>query len=139
MLQAVGEQSRVAERLKSALNVHLSVSYQAAARLNLLYDNNFRTPWLAAKLLSKDKALAQRVAATLVRHLVTNRPAHRTSVETHVFSQEHLWQNLEDFSKAEPPVLLPQDHGNHERLFTFLAPRNPSDRSLTAGVGLCTV
>ena len=123
VLEVVGEQNLVPERLLEALDFHRSVSDQAAAHLNLLYDNNFRTPWMAAKLLSKDKALARSTAASLVRHLVTTRPANRTSFENHLFSVEHLWQNLEDFSKAEPPVLLWQGHGKYEGLFKFLAPR----------------
>jgi hypothetical protein len=123
VLQVVGEQDLVADRLQQALDFHRSVSDQSAAHLNLLCDNNFRTPWLAAKLLSKDKALAQSAAASLVRHLVTTRPANRTSFENHLFSQEHLWQNLVDFSKAEPPVLLWKGHGKYRSLFKFLAPR----------------
>ena len=123
VLQVVGEQNLVAERLQEALDFHRSVSDQSAAHLNLLSDNTFRTPWLAAKLLSKDKALAQASAVSLVRHLVTTRPANRTSFENHMFSQEHLWQNLEDFSKAEPPVLLWKGNGKYESLFKFLAPR----------------
>ena len=43
VLQVVGEQDLVAERLESACH--------AAAHLNLLLDNSFRTPWMAAKLL----------------------------------------------------------------------------------------
>ena len=123
MLQVVGEQDLVAERLQEALDFHRSVSDQSAAHLNLLYDNTFRTPWLAAKLLSKDKAQAQAATVSLVRHLVTTRLANRTSFENHLFSQEHLWQNLEDFSKAEPSVLLWKGHGKYECLFKFLAAR----------------
>ena len=51
LLQVVGEQDLVAERLESALAFHRSVSDHAAAHLNLLLDSTFRTPWLAAKLL----------------------------------------------------------------------------------------
>jgi hypothetical protein len=54
---------------------------------------------------------------------MTTRPANRTSFENHLFSQEHLWQNLVDFSKAEPPVLLWKGHGKYRSLFKFLAPR----------------
>ena len=35
--------------------------------------------------------------------------------------QEILWQNLEDFSNAEPPVLLWRGQGKYDRLFKFLA------------------
>ena len=48
VLQVVGEQDLVAERLESALAFHRSVSDHAAAHLNLLLDNTFRTPWLVA-------------------------------------------------------------------------------------------
>ena len=54
VLQVVGEQSLVDEHLGSALDFHRSVTDQAAAHLNLLAENTFRTPWLAAKILSKD-------------------------------------------------------------------------------------
>jgi hypothetical protein len=123
VLQVVGEEDLVSEWLQQALDFHRSVSDQAAAHLNLLFENTYRTPWLAAKLLSKDKVLAQTAAASLVRHLVTTRPANRTSFENHVFSQESLWQNLVDFSQEDPPVLLWTGHGKYERLFRFLAPR----------------
>ena len=79
VLQVMGEERLVGEKLQVALDVHLLVSNQAAAHLHLLFDNTYRTPWLAAKLLSKDKDLAQNSAALLVKHLVTTRPAHITS------------------------------------------------------------
>ena len=72
-LQVVGEQDLVAEKLESALAFHRSVSDNAAAHLNLLLENTFRTPWLAAKLLSTNKDLAQDAAKALVRHLFDNR------------------------------------------------------------------
>ena len=50
VLQVVGEENVVAERLQVALDCHMSVSDQAVAHLNLLRDSTFRTPWLAAKL-----------------------------------------------------------------------------------------
>ena len=109
-------------KLQEALDVHRLVSDQAAAHLNLLSDNTYMTPWLAAKLLSKDKDLAQNSAALLVKHLATTRPANRTSFEKHLFTQEELWKNLEDFSKANPPVLLWQWHGKYLHLLKFLAP-----------------
>ena len=123
VLQVVGEQDLVAERLESALAFHRSVSDHAAAHLNLLLDNTFRTPWLAAKLLSTNKDLAQDAAKSLVRHLVTTRPGNRTSFESHLLSQEELWQNLQEFARADPPVLLWKGHGKFEVLFKFVAPR----------------
>ena len=58
VLQVVGEQDLVPDRLPEAIEFHRTVLDQAAAHLNLLSDNHYRTPWLAAKLLSKDKSLA---------------------------------------------------------------------------------
>ena len=106
MLQVVGEQDLVAERLETALAFHRSVSDHAAAHLNLLLDNTFRTPWLAAKLLSTNEDLAQGAAKSLVMHLVTTRPGNRTSFESHLLSQEELWQNLEEFAREDPPCPL---------------------------------
>ena len=122
VLQVVGDPGLAAERLPEALEFHRSVSDQAAAHLNLLSDNTFRTPWLAAKLLSKGETLAQAAAVSLVRHVVATKPANRTAFENHFLSQEQLWQNLEDFSKAKPPVLLWKGHGKYESIFKFLAP-----------------
>ena len=123
VLQVMGEERLVGEKLQEALDFHRLVSDQAAAHLNLVSDNTYRTPWLAAKLLSKDKALAQDSAALLVKHLATTRPSNRTSFEKHLFTQEELWKNLEDFSNANPPDLLWQGHGKYLHLFKFLAPR----------------
>ena len=61
--------------------------------------------------------------APLLKHLATTRPGNRTHFEQHLFSQEDLWQNLEDFSKADPPVLLWHDHGKYQSLFKLVAPR----------------
>ena len=52
VLQVVGEEDLVAERPQVTLDFHRSVSDQAVAHLSLLHDNTFRTPWLAAKLVS---------------------------------------------------------------------------------------
>jgi hypothetical protein len=123
VLQVVGDLDDVAERLPEALDFHRSVSDQAAAHLNLLGDNTYRTPWLAAKLLSKDRFLARDAAASLVRHLATTRPTNRSSFEQHLFARDELMRCLEDFSNADPPVVLWHNHGRYETLFKFLAPR----------------
>ena len=123
VLQVVGEEDLVGGRLREAFDFHRAVSGQAAAHLNLLAENTYRTPWWASKLLSKNRFLARGAAEALVRHLVTTRPANRTSFENHLFNTGELWQNLEDFSKADPPVLLWHDHGKYEWLFKLLAPR----------------
>ena len=91
---------------KRPFDFHRSVPNQAVAHLNLLHDNTFRTPWLVAKLLSTDKALAKSSVVALAGHLVPTRLRHRTSFEYHMFTQWDLWENLEVCSKAEPPVIL---------------------------------
>ena len=53
VFQVLGEERLVGEKLQEALDFHRCVSDQAAAHLNLLSDNTYMTPWLAAKLLSK--------------------------------------------------------------------------------------
>jgi hypothetical protein len=123
VLEVVGEEDLVAEHLKPALDFHRKVTDQAAAHLALLADNTFRTPWLAAKLLSKNKALAQAAAKDLARHLATTRPGNKTLFEQHLFESPALWQNLVAFSESDPPVLLWHGHGKFEALFRFLAPR----------------
>ena len=121
--QVVQERDLVAERLSEALEFHRKVSDQAGGHLKILADNTFRTPWLAAKLLSKDSTFARDSAVALVRHLVTTRPGNRTPFEKHLFTTEHLWKALEEFSQAEPPVLLWHGRQKYEVLFKFLAPR----------------
>ena len=123
VLQVVGEEDLIGEKLQEALDFHRSISDQAAAHLNLLLDNTYRTPWLAAKLLSQDKALARDSAAALMRHMASTRPENRTAFEQYMFDREDLWWCLEHFSKREPAVLLWHDHGRYESLFKFLAPR----------------
>ena len=123
VLQVVGEPGLVAERLQDALDFHRAVADQAAAHLALVGDNTFRTPWMAAKLLSRDKNLARAAAKELAKHLATTRPGNRTTFEAHVFGTAELWRNLEAFSEADPPVLLWHGHGRYETLFKFLAPR----------------
>ena len=85
VLEVVGDENIVSEWLQEALTFHRSVSDQAAAHLNLLLDNTFRTPWLAAKLLSTDKVLARTSATTLMRHLATTRPPNLSAFEKHMF------------------------------------------------------
>ena len=117
VLQVVGEQDLVAGRLESAIAFHRSGSDHAAAHANLLLGNTFRTPWLAAKLLSHSNDIAQYAAKSLARHLVTTKPGNITSFESHLLSEEELWQNLEGFTRAGPPVLLWKGHGKFEAIF----------------------
>ena len=123
ILQILGEEDLVEERLTEGLDFQRKVSDEAASHLNLLFENAFRTPWLAAKLLSKNRSLARDAAGALSKHLATTRPGNRTSFEEHLIGQEELWRNLQDFAEADPPVLLWHDHGRFASLFKFLAPR----------------
>ena len=126
VLQVVADPDLVEGRLSEALEFHLSVTSQAAAHLNLLKDNTFRTPWMAAKLLAKDPRLARGAAVDLVKHLATTKPGNRTEFEQHLFTKDGLWKDLEEFSRAEPAVLLWRDDGKYEGLFKFLAPSVPA-------------
>jgi hypothetical protein len=123
VLQVLGDPALVANRLAEALDFHRSVTDKAAAHLALLADNTFRTPWMAAKLLSTDKQFAQTAALSLAKHLAATRPGNRTLFEQHVFETPELWENLVAFSQASPPVLLWHGHGKYAALFKFLAPR----------------
>ena len=123
ILQVVGEQDLAVERLEEGLTLHSAIADQAAAHLNLVGDNTFRTPWLAAKLLSSDKNLAKASAASLATHLATTRPGNRTAFEEHLFTKDNLRTCIEDFSHEEPAALLWHADGKYECLFKFLAPR----------------
>ena len=121
VLQVVGEQDLVDERLREALDFHRSETDQTAAHVSLLADNTWRTPWMAAKLLALDSCVAQGAAVSLLKHLASTRPMNRTLFEGYMF--DHLWENLTDFSQACPPVLLWHGQGKYEALFKFIAPR----------------
>ena len=123
ILQVVGEHDLVAERLGDCMDFHRRVSDQAAAHLNLLGDNTFRTPWLAAKLLHKEAHVAKGAAAGLATHLATTRPGNRTAFEEHLVTDAGLRTCIEEFSQEEPAILLWKGDGKYERLFKFLAPR----------------
>ena len=121
--QAVGEEGLVAERMVESLDFHRKVADTAASHLNLLCDNTFRTPWLAAKILSKDPVLARGAAKSLAKHLATTRPGNRSCFEEHLVDQVDLCRSLENFANADPPTLVWHDHGRYECLFRFMAPR----------------
>jgi hypothetical protein len=123
VLQVVGEEDLVAERLQVALEFHRSVSDQAVAHLNLLHDNTFRTPWLAAKLLSTDKALAKSSTDALVKHLVTTRPGNKTSFEHHVFTHGEVWENSNTFPMQSLQCSCWGNNGQYESIVKLLAPR----------------
>jgi hypothetical protein len=119
----VGDPILVPDQIVMALDFHRKVTDKASAHLKLLGDNTYRTPWLAAKLLSKDKILAQSSAIELATLIASTKPSNRSRFEHHLFDAEGLWANLEAFSQAEPPVLLWHGHGAFAALFKFLAPR----------------
>ena len=123
ILQVVGEEDLVAGYRPEALGFHRRVTDQAAGHLHLLESNTYRTPWLAAKLLSEDKILAQDSATALVKHLATTRPHNRSSFEERLISHVELWKNLTAFATADPPTLLWHNNGRYQHLFQFLAPR----------------
>ena len=91
--------------------------------MKLLHDNTFRAPWLVAKRLSTDKALAKGSVAALVKHLVTTRPGNRTSFEHHMLTHVEVSEILEDASKAAPPVCLWGNKGQYESLFKLFCHR----------------
>ena len=109
--------------LQRALELHRLVTDKATSHLKLIGDNTYRTPWLAAKLLSRDKDLAHTPAMELAQHLSSTPPSNRTVFEKHLFEAGGLWPNLVAFSTADPPVLLWHGHGAYATLFRCLAPR----------------
>ena len=123
ILQTLGSEDSVRVRLHEALDFHRAVSGAAAAHLKLLAENAYRTPWAAAKLLSKDKHAARSAARELLKCLASTRPGNRTPFEEHLFERQDLWEDLEAFSQEEPAVLLWHGNGRFQRLFRFLAPR----------------
>ena len=113
----------VPEYIEKALRFHREVSGKAAAHLALVGDNTFRTPWLAAQLLSKTPMSAQDAARALLKHLNKTRPSARTLFEQYLCNTKYLHDNLVEFTREEPPLLLWRGHGKFEALFKFLAPR----------------
>ena len=123
VLCVVGDEDLVEGKLSLALEVQRLVADRVAGHLQLLADSSFRTPWLAARLLSTDKEAARSAAVILANHLASTPPPNRTHFEKYLFDNEGLWQDLTCFSKANPAVLLWHDSGKYKRLFEFLAPR----------------
>ena len=60
------------------MDFHRRVTDSAGAHLALLCENTIRTPWIAAKLLSQQRDLAQGTAKDLARHLAATNPVNRT-------------------------------------------------------------
>ena len=98
------EQDLVEQYLEEAMVFHSKVTEKAAAHLALLGENTMRTPWLAAKLLLRDRLAAQDAAKALAKHLASTQT--RTAFEDHLFTNEELLQNLEAFATAQPPTHL---------------------------------
>ena len=123
VLEVVGERALVDRYLEDALDFVRTVSDAAAAHLRLLLQNTFRTPWLAAKMLSTDAFHARASAREVLKHLDTTLPANRSSFEKHLLGSPELWLNLQAFAVEDPPVLLWRGRGRFECLFKFLGPR----------------
>ena len=79
-----------------------------------------RTPWMAARLLSKEPELAQAAAKDLARHLASTNAANTTSFEHLLFSTEDLWNTLVDFCNTNPAVILWHGNGMFQTLFKVL-------------------
>ena len=122
VLNIVGERD-VAMYLEEALNFFRKVSDAASAHLRLLLQNTYRTPWLAAKILSEDALRARDSARELLRHIDSTLPANRSSFERHLLASPELWLNLVAFAAEDPPVLVWHGRGRFECLFKFLGPR----------------
>ena len=123
VLRMVGDEDLVDQHLPESLDFHRRVTDSAASHLALLGDNTYRTPWVAAKLLSSDQGLARAAAQDLAKHLASTKPCNRTLFEAHIFDSEALWKDLVAFSNEDPPLLLWRGHGKFQALFRFLAPR----------------
>ena len=118
-----GDWAAVDRHIDEILGFVNRVSQKAAGHLKLLACNTFRTPWLAAKLLSTDPATACASAKTLLHVLDTTRESNRSTFESHMVETKELKANLLAFATTEPPVLLWHCNGKFEILFKFLAPR----------------
>ena len=102
--EIVGE-DQLPEYIEKALRFHREVSGKAAAHLALVGDNTFRTPWLAAQLLSKNPMHAQNASRALLKHLNKTKPSARTLFEKYLCNTKYLHDNLVEFSREVPPVL----------------------------------
>ena len=122
-LDALGTHALLGEHLSDLLRFRQRVAIKAAAHLALLGENVLRTTWLSARLLIKKPGDAQDAAKALYKHLVTTAPQKRTSFESHIADTKALIDELDLFTKADPPVCLWHGGGRYEQLFRFLAPR----------------
>ena len=122
VIDVVGEEKH-AEFLEQASDFHRLVSGAAAAHMNLTASNTFRTPWLAAKLLSKDPEAARDAAKQLLKLLATTPPEARTCFEECIIEDPSLWANLTKFATRDPPTLLWHSKLEYEALFRFIGPR----------------
>ena len=118
-----GDWAAVDRHLDETLEFANRVSQRAAAHLKLLARNTFRTPWLAAKLLTTDPLMASDSAKALMSVLDKTRESNRSAFESHMIETTELKANLLDFATADPPMLLWHGNGKFETLFKFLAPR----------------
>ena len=83
ILSVTGEEADlVGENIVDALDFHNTVAGQAAAHLHLWFDNTYRNPWLAAKLLSTAKHLARATAKAHLKHLYATKPEIKSTFES---------------------------------------------------------
>ena len=94
-----------------------------AAHLNLLFDNSYRTPWLASNILSKYPLLARYAAKALLLLLSKTTPGNRTGFEQYIIDTEDLYASLCSFANSDVALCVWQHGRIWKVLFMFLAPR----------------
>ena len=71
----------------------------------------------------EEHVLTSEILFTEPKQLVTTKPGNKTLFEDYLLTSMDLLQNLETFSKEDPPLSLWKGRGKFEKLFRFLAPR----------------
>ena len=103
--------------------LHLALASRGTSHLALVVDNIYRTPWLAASVLSPKPERAQAGAAALMRHVLSVAPGKRTAFERFVADSDLLMGQLDAFAKRPVPVRVWQGGGAYTSLFKALAVR----------------
>lgn len=116
-------QTDVQEHLQSALDMHMLVAGRMATHLQLSAQNIDRTPWLAARLLSREPAKVQEGANALLEYLKRLRPEQCTPYEAWFLAQDQIMCQLGLLADAVVPSLLWQQGGRYSDLFRHLASR----------------
>ncbi len=117
-----GDARRCEDVLPESYTYHTSISSAAAAHLQLVFQNIFRTSWIAGAMLSKDAVQAQHAARQIHQKLVGIDAASMTAFER-AFVADGRMELLASFAKRDPPVLLWRDGGRYEGLYRWLAVR----------------